>query len=218
MARFETFDRDIKVATADLDPAAISSALAQFAKQDVQRAIAAGEASERFDRYVNGRKGAAEETVRAPGPIVYEFIHWPRIVQMALAELVKRSPKRSGRYADSFFVLADSKPVTDFAAIPIDAEVVIANAQPYTRKIEVGAMKMSVPPRHFDQAKSAMARAFGRDAGFNFETRFLNIPAGIHALVPYVLKGGSGRRGRTDKDRRAGSKLTYPALVMNVVT
>ena len=46
------------------------------------------------------------------------------------------------------------------------------------------------------------------------ETRFVQLPAGIHPLVPYRLKRG-GKRGRRG---RVGQPITYPALVLNLAT
>jgi hypothetical protein len=203
------FDREIRIATADLEPAAINAELAKFARQELAKAIADG-ASPQYDRFVNGREGAAEETVTAPGPIVYVFNNWPVIITTALEELRKRSPKRSGRYVNSFIVLANQVPVADFRPIPAEAEVIIFNAQPYTRRIEVGANR-STGKRHFDATKSVMSRRYG--VAFRFETKFLDIRGGIDPRVPYILRGSQGRR----KDRQAGMPITYPAILMNAL-
>lgn len=209
MAGFETFERDLRFATKGLQPEAINRELAKFAKTELRRVIASGQASTTYERYVNHVKGALEESVKAPGPILYEFVNWPLVIRAALAELQRRSPRRSGRYAGGFIVLANGAAAPDYSRIPIDAEVVVFNARPYTRKIEIGANKTG--KRHVDGAKSAMARRF-RDA-FKFETRFLNVASGIHPEVPYRLKNSQGRR----KDRQAGGLLTYPSIVINAV-
>lgn len=214
MADFESFERDLRFATKGLQPEAINRELAKFAKTELRRVIASGQASTTYERYVNGVKGAIEESVKAPGPILYEFVNWPLVIRAALAELQRRSPHRSGRYAGGFIVLANGAAAPDYSRIPIDAEVVIFNARPYTRKIEIGANKTG--KRHVDGAKSALTTRF-RDASkrdaFKFETRFLNIGAGIHPEVPYRLKNNQGRR----KDRQAGGLLTYPSIVINAV-
>lgn len=209
MAGFEAFDRQLVLATDSISPANVGKALAKFARQELAKAIAGG-ASPEYDTYVNGRKDAPLESVVPPGPIVFEFINWGLIIKTALDELIKRSPRRSGRYVSSFVVLANQRPVTDYRSIDAEAEVIIFNARPYTRRIEVGANKSS-GKRHFDQSKSALSRRF-REA-FTFETRFLDIRAGVHPLVPYVLKGSQGRR----KDRQAGMPISYPAIVINAL-
>lgn len=241
MARFETFDRDIRVATSGMNDDEISREVALFAKTSLAELIQGGAASPNYVRYVNGREGAPEEAfnVRSsamPGPILYEFAWWQEIITDALEELVKRSPKRSGRYAQSFIVLANQVPVTSYGTIDRRAEVIIFNAQPYTRKVEVGAMSMSVPPHHFDSANAALRRKYGSKGSFSIMTRFLNIGSGIDPRVPYILKGeyaarynaqrraiqagariSSAKRLARRKDRDVGQAITYPALVINMV-
>jgi len=236
MARFETFDRDIKVATAGLSQEAISAELALFAKTELAKVIKSGEGNANYTRFVGGIEGAPEESVDAPGPIIYQFAWWQEVIVSALGLLVANSPKRSGRYANSFVVLASQQVIHSFDEIPAGAEVIIFNAQPYTRKIEVGAMQMSVPPRHFDRATTALRRKFGANGAFRFASRFLDIKNGVHPLVPYVLKGDyaarynaqrrSLRAGaaipgharlRRRKDMDVGQPITYPSIVINMV-
>ena len=81
---FEFFERDLRVATAGMEPEAINQAVAAFAKQEVRRLIAEGAASPEYERYVNGVAGAPEEAYRAPGAIVYEFTNWPLVIKAAL--------------------------------------------------------------------------------------------------------------------------------------
>lgn len=205
---FEFFERDLRVATEGLTPEAINQAVADFAKQELQRVITEGIASPEFERYVNGVHGAPEDAYKAPGAIIYEFTNWPLVIQTALDELQKRSPRKSGRFASSFIVITGGRVVTDYRAIPADAEVIIVNAQPYSRKAEVG--RLGIPRRRlFDGTKSAMARRFS--GVFRFETRFLDIAGGLHPLIPYILKGSRGRR----KGSQAGDPITYPAIVIN---
>lgn len=207
---FEFFARDLQVATAGLEPEAINKAVAAFAKQEVRRVIAQGIASSQYDRFVNAVHGAPEEAYKAPGAIVYEFVNWPLVINAVLAELTKRAPRKSGRFASSFIVISGGAVVTDFTAIAGGQEVIITNAQPYVRKAEVG--RLSIAPRHlFDGAKLAMSRRFS--AAFSFQTRFLNISGGLHPLIPYVLKRSQGGR----KDRQAGMPITYPAIIMNAL-
>ena len=208
MAGFEAFDRDLRLATADLEPEAINAALASFAKEELRKVIASGEGSSTYERYVNGRKGAAEETVQAPGPILYEFTNWPLIVRTALSELAKRAPVKSGRYAAGFVVLAGGMPVKSFADIDPGAEVIIFNVRPYTRKIEVGANGGG--RKHFDGARQALNARFR--GAFSVQLQFLNMRAGIHPDVPYRLHQAQGRR----RGRQSGDVISYPALIINV--
>jgi hypothetical protein len=235
MTTFEAFDRELRLATADLEPEAINAALAQFAKKSLAEVISAGRASSRYERYVNGRQGAPEEAVEAPGPIVYEFSFWEPIITFAIDEITRRSPKKSGRFARSFVVLANQKPVTDYASISPEAEVIITNVQPYIRKVEAGVVGGQKRFFVFDGTKRALARQFGNDSGrnaaaFRFDTKWLDIPGGILPGVPYILKGEHGRRLtawranpksgpriRRRKELEAGIPITYPAIVINQV-
>jgi hypothetical protein len=210
----ETFGRNVRLATADMSPEAIKTALAQFAKDELRASLASGEASATYERYVNGVRGAREESVIPPGPIVYVFAYWSLIVRAALDELRRRVPVRSGRYAGGFVVLANGRPVQAYADIPLDAEVIIFNARPYTRKMEVGGNRTGA--KHFDGAGRAVNRQFKGTAVCNIS--FLSVQGGLHAGVPYILKGtarSSSRKVR--RDRQPGQPITYPALVINMV-
>jgi len=93
--------------------------------------------------------------------------------------------------------------------------VIITNAQPYVRKVQVGAMEMNAAPFLFNSARSAVVKQFGSTGnGFSFAVRFVDIAAGVHPLIPYVLRGHY--RGRRRRDREAGQHLAYPALIMNM--
>ena len=224
MAKFETFDRDIKIATAGLSEEAISAALAKVARSELSRVIQSGQGTSAYSRFVNGREGAVEESVKAPGPIVYVFSWWQSIIQDALAALIAVSPTKTGRFVKSFIVIVNGRLVTDFSDIDPGSEVIITNAQPYVRKIQVGAMKMSVPPRIFEQARKALLAKYTQQL-ISCQVTFLNIEGGVHPLIPYILKGHqrsvvvskSGRARSRRKDTEAGQPLTYPALVLNMV-
>lgn len=208
---FEFFERDLRVATAGMEPEEINKAVAAFARQELRRVIAEGIASPEYERYVNGVHGAPEEAYKAPGSIVYEFTNWPLVIKAAIAELEKRSPRKSGRFAASFIVIVGGRLVQQFRTIPAGAEVIITNAQPYVRKVETG--RLGVPARRvFDGTKRSLARRFS--GVFRFETRFLDIGGGVHPLIPYRLRHSQGGR----KDRQAGMPITYPAVIINSVS
>src|SRR4051794_12782640 len=95
---FQTFARDLQLATAGLEPAAIAAQLARFARSELAGAIQRGEASRIYAKFVNGRAGAPEESVIPPGPILYVFSQWGPVLEYALKYLEGRSPKKSGKY------------------------------------------------------------------------------------------------------------------------
>ncbi len=199
MALRGDFARDIAFATKGISPEMLSSELAKFAKAELAKVIQSGQASPIYERYVNSQKGAPEESVKVPGTIVYVFQQWDRVIKFALEQLRAASPRRTGRYEAGHHVLVNNVPVTEFSKIDVDAEVVITNRQPYTRKIESGVI---LPGHVYDKAYKATRRAFQQ---FDVKTRFIDLPS------PYILKLGGARRGR-----RAGDALTYPALILSM--
>lgn len=201
------FDRELTLAMTELDPVVMQKELAAFAKRSVAEVVGSGQAPAKYDRFVNGRAGAPEESVVLPGPIVYVFSNWRVVIEAAIEELQRRVPRRTGRYAGSFIVLANQQRILDYASIPADGEVIIFNSQPYTRKMESGANKTGA--RHFDLTKAALNRRFG--GVFQVQMTYLKVSGGVAPGVPYILKNSSGRR----KDRQAGRPITYPALLIN---
>jgi hypothetical protein len=236
---FTMFDREIKLATADLEPAAIQRTLAAYARQSVAEMISSGQAPARYERFVNNRAGASEESVQLPGPIVYVFTNWKLVIETALTELKRRVPSGKSRrskgaggkgYKDSFLVVVGGRVVVDYASIQPDAEVIILNSAPYTRKMEVGGNKTGA--RHFDLTEGVLRRRF--NGAFDVGTKFLKVTGGIDPRIPYILKGQYARRQKAilanpkkheaeikahlhhrRKSLGAGEVITYPALVIN---
>lgn len=212
--RLQSFAKDIQLATASIAPAAIQAALADFARTELARSIASGEASPDYIRYVNGVEGAVEDDVVPPGPILYVFSWWKDIIPFALQYLIERSPSASGRYKTSWFVMVDGNIVSDFSSIPIEAVVTITNDQPYSRKIDVGHMRMSVPAGVVEDARKRVQYYFG------------NLVTASRTLVElpnaYILRGRFRRgyrkfaRTKLRKDTQAGAVMTYPALVLSI--
>ncbi len=214
MARFQDFAKELRLATAGISQDAISAELAKFARAQLAEAIGSGAGSPMYSRFVNGREGAAEETVEAPGPILYVFAWWAPVIGFALAYARGRSPERSGRYRKSWIVLVNGREVDEDAAIPAGAEVTITNRQPYHRKIDSGHMRMRVPPGIIEEMRSRIARRFS--GAVEARATQVLIPGG------YILKGkfrrGYRERARSGlrRDTRAGQPMTYPAVVMRM--
>jgi hypothetical protein len=212
--RLTSFAKDVQLATAGIAPQNIAVELARFARAELARVIASGEGNPEYERYVNGNKGAIEDTVIPPGPILYVFSWWGPIIEYALQYVVERSPRKSGRYRRSWFAMADGVPVANPRLVPVGAEVIITNNQPYHRKIDVGHMKMSVPPGVIEDGRKAVRRIFGNM--ITVRQTMITLPGG------YILKGRF-RRGHRQfarrglrKDTMAGAAMTYPALVLTM--
>jgi hypothetical protein len=173
MARPQFLSRELTLALdRQIGPQAQAARLAAFSRQRLQEAIASGEASPHYETFVNGRRGR-EETVVAPGPIIYLFNWWPDLLISALQDL-RNSVPYSGRpkaelhYRDRFFVLANGVSVTprEYQNIPVDAEVLIGNSAPYSRKLDVQLIgrepiRVSVPPDFFEGAVQVINHRFG---------------------------------------------------------
>ena len=213
-AKFQTFDKDLQLATAGIMPDQIRPELARYARKSVAEVIANKQASSSYEKYVSGRRGAEEETVSDPLVIYYEFSYWQEIIAFALDFLKRRSPVRTGRYQAKHEVMLGSQFISPDVDIAPDEEVTIVNTQAYARKIEVGFMKMSVERGVYQDARRAVMGRFGQAVDVRFQ--MVTIPGG------YVLKGrfrrGFRQYARTGlkKDTAAGAIMTYPALVMRM--
>lgn len=166
-----------------LSPQAQSAFLAKVARERRNALIASGRASESYRTFVDGREGAAEDTVKPAddGAIVYRFNHLGAVVVYALSYLREGSPKRSGKpvnpaqgkhahFRDAFYVGVNGKFIMakDFNpyAVPPDAEIVIGNVNAYSRKVEiqmVGGQKLSfdIPEDLLWRAAKAVRERYG---------------------------------------------------------
>lgn len=205
--------------------------IAALARRERDALIASGRASDRYETSVNGVRGAAEETIRPGGAIVYSFIPISRAVTFAVAFLIARSPPPSGRppnartgktgsFRDTWMVsVAGAPPVLassfDPAGIPAGAEVLIFNEQPYARKVDVqmiGPKKLhfSVPPLIIADAVKALRKEFGASIQAR---RVYNIDfPGQYRLKNPQFRGKTGR-----VVRKAGSLVETPALSIRAV-
>lgn len=214
MARIDAIARDLQLATAGIAPAQIGAELAKFARAELAKVIGSGEGSPDYDIYVNGNKGASESTVIPPGPIVYDFIWWRDIVAYALQFVIERSPERSGRFRRSWQVMVDGQVVANPKTIMRASVIYIVNTQPYSRKIEVGHMRMRVPHGVVEATRSAVMGIWGNM--IRARATQIQLPGG------YVLKGhfrkGYRPHARTKlrKDTKAGAIMTYPALKLEM--
>lgn len=213
-----------------LSPAALSANLAATAIRTRDALVASGDAPKPWTTYVDGRRGAPEASVRPDGAIVYRFNVLGLCAAFALAFVRARSPVASGAFRKAWAVVLDGKPYAgDLNDIPAAGQIMIVNPLPYARKVEVGGMLMSVPPGIVEAARLATRRQYPTLA---IDSIYANIPAGLFAGAPYVLKrqgvdsglsfskktGWSRRHApklTRRKDRAAGQPITYPALLIS---
>jgi hypothetical protein len=199
MAIFQSFDRTITIAPGSADNEFIEQQIAALARSSLLEARQSGEASSSFIRAVNGRIGAAEESVVAPGDIVYTF-SWLREASLRARELfLIHSPVRTGRYRSSFIMVADGQQVIP-KAISNQRVVQVVNTQPYSRKIQVGARGYTEHRGLFDLVARRLRSEF--PSVVQVRVKFIRLVGGA------VLRRTTGRR----RDRRAGADINYPAI------
>lgn len=190
------------------DPAAIAARVAAFARTTRDKLIADGKAPPLYETFVNGVKGAAEETIKPDGAILYRFNLIGLAAAFALAYARTRSPRLSGEYRASWFIIVNGRPYTgDVTDIPADATVMVTNHAPYHRKIDTGGQRGI--GKGIVEATRQATRA--KWPALLVDRAFVEIPGG------YVLKGGHPahkRKKRLRSGRRAGAVMTYPAVVI----
>lgn len=201
-----------------LSPAGLSLKLAAFARRSRDELIRDGEASPSFTTYVDGRRDAAEETVRPDGVILYAFNTLGLAAAFAITFCMARSPVDSGAYRSAWMVVVNGRVWSgDLNDIPANAEVMITNPLPYSRKIDVGHMRMRVPPGIVEAARQQVLRRY---PSLSAERALVTIPASLGG--GYVLRGRFRRgrrqhaRQRLRSDTQKGAEMTYPALIIGV--
>ena len=159
-----------------------------------------------FTRVVDGKQSAPEEDVKANGVILYEYRRIDVVAQFALDTLREKSPVGSvrdehpGLYRDSHILFLNGEPVEieALAAWKPGDDVAICNFVPYARKIEAGAMTMTVPGSDhvYEQAEQIVNGRYGNLAKATFAYRG-------------IAGGGfvGGRPGNKSENR-------FPALVI----
>ncbi|UMM63096.1 hypothetical protein [Aristophania vespae] len=216
MGSFSMIARQIKTQVdATLSPAILSAHLASRALSELNAVIKSGEAPDYYDKFVDGRKGVPESSVKPDGIIVYRFNWLAPCLEYGLNYVKKRSPVDSGTFQDSWLAIVNGSicPPDSFKDIPLDAEVMITNFQPYARKIEVGAMKtISASKGILTSTRSALRRRF---RNLEITRAFITIPPGLIEGVPYVLKKRKTVRNRKTKQiTQVQQTMTYPALII----
>ncbi|SEM68963.1 hypothetical protein SAMN04515666_11924 [Bosea lupini] len=185
--------------------AACQQDLAAFAKREHGKVMKATPRPTAFRRTVDGRLGAAEETVKPFGVIEYRYQRLGEVVQFAMETLFALSPVLSGDYRNSHTLFVGGAAVRSLKGWEArdGEEVFIANPLPYARKIELGKMTMRVPgtERVYQQAELMLRRRFGNVAAIKF------------TYMPVFGLAQTGRaRGRTAA--KQAQDLRRPALVI----
>jgi len=227
--RIQAFERVIDLAVSHLRPPEVQRVHARIAREGLAEHLAALPGKPPVRTIVDGRAGAAEESVRAYGLIRYEFGFLAEIAPFALEQARTLSPVDSGRYRDSWIVLADGVPVDAAAVPPETVELTIVNPEPYSRKLNVGKgldgtpFVIEVPPNFVERVAQAVLRRWGNIV--RAQVRYLSLQGAytIKTGNAVLLRREAGRAGilvdsraqfQSRRDRNAGSEVTYPAVVI----
>lgn len=213
MAResFNALRQTVMVAWPQASAAAARTLLLKTAREGHARIMAdaaGGGAAPDFVAYANNPGNTNLESVKLPGPIVYRYDYRRRIVAVALAELRRRSPRDSGKYAESHLLFLNGAPVENLPPrlAPTD-EIWIANPVPYARRLEVGKTKAGR-----DFVIHAAAKIYERTvkAPVNLRGRYKNIASVEFSYVTipgaWIIKGRLSPTYKTGKIRKRRSK------------
>jgi hypothetical protein len=171
-SRIDSIERDIAVMLDEtLSSEARSLELAAFARRELAEAQRVNQQAlgmvPPHDTFVDGKPGAAVETVRPDGIVVFEFEMLQDIFAQIGEMLVHASPVRTGRFARSFLFLADGAVVEPGAVVPPASEYIFVSSVPYARKIERGLSSMA-PDGVFQAVAAIASRRFSNLASITF--------------------------------------------------
>lgn len=237
--RIEPVDRAIKLALDETaGPQARSKAIATFARRALKEsqdhnARILGYVPD-HETYVDGRRGAVEESVKPDGRIVYEFDLLNDIFAWIGEQLVKmapvgtsgdRRPGHPGAFRNSFLFFADDALVEPSASLPEANEYTFISPLPYARKLERGYSDQA-PDGVFEVVAKAARSRYKGQATIRFTYR--SMQGGGTELVQYkskttiaakaISKGRSAGRaaqiakGVADRER----ETRVPAIVIQL--
>lgn len=151
------------------------------------------------ETFVDGRRGAALESVSPNGTIVFEFDLASDLFAYIDLLLITHAPVRRGQFRRSFVLLADGVEVDPQAArLPDAQEYVYVNTQPYARKIERG-LSPQAPDGVFEAVATLAARRLGNLARIRFGFRSLTGGAVADWAARTNMKAGK-RKGFRRRD------------------
>lgn len=185
----------------ELSPSARAQHLARQAREGAARLIAEGRASPRFEVFVDGRRGAALESVNPDhGTIVHEFSFLGDAALFALAYLQERAPVGEGTLSKSFMIAVNGRGIRqesfDPSKVPADAEIIIFSPLPYSRKADVQLigkqrLRFNRPAEMYANAAAAVRRRFGNSVTakriytFNFPGQYRRKEGQVGRLVEH---------------------------------
>lgn len=182
----------------------------RIAREVLNKFLSAQKEKPEYQIVVDGFPASSENNVQPYGVIRYNFLRMAAVGRHAIKTARDLSPVQSGRYKRSWILVADGQLVSE-TNIPNNAkEIILVNNQPYARKIHLrGARLRGVPPGIVEKTRLIVRRRFGRITDLNI--RFISLAGGYKLQKDYIQVRKSGRMRLHTK---AGTELTYPALII----
>ncbi|MBB3020646.1 hypothetical protein FHR70_003732 [Microvirga lupini] len=208
-AKIDAIDKDLALfLKEELSPEARKATMASFAREELGKAQAANRQAlgyePQYETFVDGRRGAALESVNPDGgTILFAFDLLEDVFAWIGEQLVLHAPVLTGDYQRSFMFLADGAEVPMGAEAPTANEYVFLNSQPYSRKLERGH-SAQVPDGVFQVVAALAKRRFGNLANIKFSYRAL----GEDGIVPYQAVGVPAARAKNGRFTAAGADRT----------
>lgn len=140
--------------------------------RSIDGAIAVADTAYTF--YQVARLAQSALSNRAPSRIEYRYSYMQEIVDFALSTLRALSPVGSGGdphpglYRDSHTVFLNGRVASDVSAWRDGDQINISNPVPYSRKIEIGTARMSVPGHVYETAAQLVDARYGNQASTKF--------------------------------------------------
>lgn len=137
-------------------------------------------------------------------PTRIAYFYMDDIAQFTLQTLRDRSPVGSGRdrhpglYRDSHLLFIDGHNVPDAKNWRPGQALEFSNPEPYARKIEIGAMKISVPPHVYQETAPIVAAKYGNSVN----VQFTFMPLRFGSIDAYAQSA----TGRADRHRKGTIK------------
>lgn len=230
------FTRRLELHASELTGDAFREMHAKVARRELARVQADQKARRQvaapFERYVDGRQGAPEDSVKFGGVIEYEFSLGADVAAAVYEELLRISPvgpAEGGHYRDDHWIFVNGVRVADLRSATAADEIIITNTRPYARKIEGGAkerfarrltnrrpgLSVQAPNGVYEVTAHAMRRRFGNVARIEFTYRgvisgSVYQPTGARAPA----RGTGGRFVPSGGAASNKSDVRFPAIII----
>lgn len=182
----------------------------EVAKKSLEKFLSRQKEKPSYKIFADGVEVSSETSVRPFGVIKYVFLRISQVGKLAIKTARDLSPVQSGRYKKSWLLEADGS-LVDENNIPEDTQqLILVNNQPYARKIHTrGARLRNVPPGIVEKVRQIVLRNYRNSV--SVELRYIELRGAYVLRNDYIQ---IRKNGRKRLHTRAGSELTYPALVI----